>query len=123
MKNRQSLFEPIPYNCFPVTLLLKTSSSTKTAGWSSHNGNKNVAGDKIIQLIQDITGGNMTVEIYYFSVCENKQFHGQCFYRLGAHLSRKRHCKAHLSSHFWRKVFLELLHLSIKILLKLKKKY
>ena len=42
----------------------------------------------------------MTVEIYYFSVCENKQFHGQCFYRLGAHLSRKRHCKAHLSSHF-----------------------
>ena len=43
----------------------------------------------------------MTVEIYFCSVCENKQFHGQRLYRLRAHLSRKRHCKGHLSSHFF----------------------
>ena len=36
---------------------------------------------------------------------ENKQFHGQRLYRLGVHLSRKRHCKGHLSSHFWRRFF------------------
>ena len=44
---------------------------------------------------------------------ENKQFHGQRLYRLGVHLSRKRHCKGHLSSHFGLTNYILLLQFNV----------